>query len=167
MEMTANESLKEAFYRTFTDDPINWIKWGIVLVILVVGYVVAVPLYKKIHYRISWERKRDIARQRNHMIEATLIGKRPSGNVGAYDWHAVYQYSLNGKQKEYRAFFKHPQSPTRILYLYYLNSPNRLFSYDEYHWENHKAAILLPIMFLPWILAIAAIFVLNIEIPGI
>ncbi len=41
---------KEAFYDLFTDDPVNWIKWGVVFVILILGYVAAVPLYKKIHY---------------------------------------------------------------------------------------------------------------------
>ena len=46
--MDSNEALKEAFYRTFTDDPVNWIKWGVVLVILVVGYVIAIPLYGKV-----------------------------------------------------------------------------------------------------------------------
>ena len=73
--MASNEALKEAFYRTFTDDPVNWIKWGIVLAVFVIGYVVAIPIYGKIRYHISWERKRDIARQRNQMIEATLIDK--------------------------------------------------------------------------------------------
>ena len=41
---------KEAFYDLFTDDPVNWIKWGAVFVILILGYVAAVPLYKKIYY---------------------------------------------------------------------------------------------------------------------
>ena len=39
-----NADMKEAFYRTFTDDPVNWIKWGVVLVVLVLGYVLAIPL---------------------------------------------------------------------------------------------------------------------------
>ncbi len=165
--MDSNEALKEAFYRTFTDDPVNWIKWGVVLVILVVGYVIAIPLYGKVRYRIGWERKRDIARQRNHIIKAILIDNWRSGNTGAYDCHATYQYSVNGKQKTYRALFVNRQSPPRILYLYYLNNPNKLFSYDEYHWENHKAVVLLPVMLLPWIMAIAAVFLLKIEIPGL
>ena len=58
IKVDSNEALKEAFYRTFTDDPVNWIKCGVVLVILVVGYVIAIPLYGKVRYRIGWERKR-------------------------------------------------------------------------------------------------------------
>ncbi len=73
--------IKEAFYDLFTDNPVNWVKWGVVFLILILGYVVAIPLYKKIQYRISWERKRDIARSRNHVIEATLLKKHPTGDT--------------------------------------------------------------------------------------
>ena len=144
--------IKEALYAMFTDDPLNWFKWGVVFFVLIAGYVVAIPLYKKISYRLSWDRKRDIAISRNHVVEATLLKK--------------HQYFINGKKKEYNAYFKHPMTPPLKLSLYYLNSPNRLFSYDEYHWESHKGLILFPFIFLPWILAAAMIFLLQIEIPG-
>ena len=52
------------------------------------------------------------------------------------------------------------------LYLYYLDDPKKLFSYEEYHYENHKAVLLLPIILLPWVLAIAAMFLLGIDRPG-
>ncbi len=159
--------LREAFYRTFTDDPVNWIKWIAVLAILVLGYVIAIPIYGKVSYRLSWERKRDIAKGRNHIIQARLIRKHPTGSPGSYSWHSTYQYTMDGTEETYKAFFKHPASPPRILYLYYIDNPRKLFSYEEYHYENHKAVILFPLMFLPWILAIAAIFLLGIEIPGL
>ena len=57
-------SIQEALIGMFTDDPINWLKWGVVFAILIGGYVIAVPLYKKVSYLISWERKREIARKR-------------------------------------------------------------------------------------------------------
>ena len=41
---------KEAFYELFTANPVNWIKWGAVFLILILGYIPAVYLYKKIHY---------------------------------------------------------------------------------------------------------------------
>ena len=113
--------IKEAFYDLFTDNPVNWVKWGVVFLILILGYVVAIPLYKKIQYRISWERKRDIARSRNHVIEATLLKKHPTGEVARYNWYATYQYSINGEEKQYKAYFKHPMTPPLKLSLYYLN----------------------------------------------
>ena len=74
---------KEAFVRLFTDDPINWIKWGLVFAILIGGYILAVPLYRKISYLLSIERKRDIAKSKNHIVKATLVKKHPSGeNAG-------------------------------------------------------------------------------------
>ena len=157
--------MKEEFYRVFTDDPVNWVKWAVVFAVLILGYVVAIPLYRKVSYRLSWERKRDIARSRNHVLKAKLVKKRPSGEVSSYDWHAAYRYSLEGKEKQYRAFFKHPSTPPLILYLYYIENPKKVFCYEEYHWENHKAVILFPLMFLPWILAMLAIVFLGIPLP--
>lgn len=158
--------MKEALYSLFTDDPINWMKWGIVFVVLVLGYVAAVPLYAKVNNCLSWERKRDIARSRNHVIKATLLKKHPTGDVANYNWHATYRYSLNGEQKQYTAYFHHPNIPPLTVYLYYINTPKKVFCYEEYHWENYKALLLFPLMFLPWILAIITIFVLRIELPG-
>ena len=86
--------LREAFYRTFTDDPVNWIKWIAVLAILVLGYVIAIPIYGKVSYRLSWERKRDIAKSRNHIIQARLIDKHSTGSPGHYSWYGTYLYTI-------------------------------------------------------------------------
>ena len=134
-------SIKEALIGVFSDDPINWLKWGIVFAILIGGYIIAIPLYGKVSSRLTWERKRDIARSRDHVIKAALVKKHPKGEVGKYDWSATYHYELQGEEREYHAYFK------------------------EYHYENHKAILLLPIIFLPWILALAAMFLLNIPLP--
>lgn len=159
--------IKEALIRLFTDDPINWIKWGLVFIILIGGYIIAIPLYRKISYRLSWEHKRDIARNKNHVIEATLIKKRPYGDVGHYNWRATYRYTIQGKEREYHAHFKDPERPRTKLYLYYLNSPHKLFSVEEYHYENHKGILFVPIILLPWILAIVAMFLLNIPLSTV
>lgn len=66
-------SIKEALIGVFSDDPINWLKWGIVFAILIGGYIIAIPLYGKVSSRLSWERKRDIARSRDHVIKAALV----------------------------------------------------------------------------------------------
>lgn len=65
--------IQEALTGVFTDDPLNWVKWAAVFAVLILGYVVAVPAYKRITYLLSWERKRDIARSRNHIIEVALL----------------------------------------------------------------------------------------------
>ena len=137
-------SITEALIGVFSDDPINWLKWGIVFAILIGGYIIAIPLYGKVSSRLSWERKRDIAK---------------------YDWSATYHYELQGEEREYHAYFKEPTRPPVYLYLYYLDNPRKLFSVEEYHYENHKAILLLPVIFLPWILALAAMFLLNIPLP--
>lgn len=89
-------SIKEALIGVFSDDPINWLKWGIVFAILIGGYIIAIPLYGKVSSRLSWERKRDIARSRDHVIKAALVKKHPKGEVGKYDWSATYHYELQG-----------------------------------------------------------------------
>lgn len=158
-------SIKEGLIGMFSDDPINWVKWGIVFAILIGGYFIAIPLYKKVSYRLSWERKRDIAKSKNHVIKAALRKKYPDGNPGKYSWRAIYRYEIQGEEREYHAYFKWPTTPPLYLYLYYLDNPRKPFSVDEYHYENHKAPLLLPVMLLPWILAIAAIFLLDIPLP--
>ena len=86
-------SIKEALIGVFSDDPINWIKWGIVFAILIGGYIIAIPLYGKVSSRLSWERKRDIARSKDHVI-ATHIDKGHCHNhiifnaVNFVDYHA-------------------------------------------------------------------------------
>ena len=63
---------------------------------MILGYVVAIPLYKKITARLGWERKRDIAKSRDHVIKAALINKHPVGEVARYNWHATYRYTIQG-----------------------------------------------------------------------
>ena len=84
-------SIQEALITMFTDDPINWLKWAVVFAVLIGGYAVAVPLYKKVSHGMSWERKRDIAKSRDHIIKASLVDKHPSGEVSRYNWRAVYR----------------------------------------------------------------------------
>ena len=97
---------------------------------------------------------------------STLVEKHPHGQPPHYNWHATYRYSIDGRQRQYHAYFKEPATPPLKLYLYYLNNPNKLFSYEEYHYENHKGIVMLALTALPWALAVAAMFLLKIERPG-
>ena len=159
-------SIQEALVTMFTDDPINWIKRAVVFAILIGGYAVAVPLYKKVSHGVSWERKRDIAKSRDHVIEASLTDKHPTGEVSRYNWHAAYHYTINGEERQYTAYFKHPSTPPLYLYLYYVDDPDKLFSCEEYHYENHKGLLLFPVIFLPWILAVLALVLLGVDLSG-
>ena len=64
------------------------------------------------------------------------------------------------------AYFKHPSTPPLYLYLYYVDDPDKLFSCEEYHYENHKGLLLLPVIFLPWILAGIALVLLGVDLSG-
>ena len=133
-------SIKEALIGVFSDDPINWLKWGIVFAILIGGYIIAIPLYGKVSSRLTWERKRDIARSRDHVIKAALVKKHPKGEVGKYDWSATYHYELQGEEREYHAYFKEPTRPPVYLYLYYARG-RKLVSYDGTYAYWDKVAL--------------------------
>ena len=75
--------------------------------------------------------------------------KHPSGELGHYNWHTTYRYSSDGEEKHYNAYFNNPNTPPLNMELYYLDNLKKLFSYAEYHWENHKGIILLLLMALP------------------
>lgn len=48
-------SIKEALIGVFSDDPINWLKWGIVFVILIGGYIIAIAIcLKEDNYPIGY-----------------------------------------------------------------------------------------------------------------
>ena len=79
---------------------------------------------------------------------------------------ATYHYTIDGKERQYTAYFKHPSTPPLYLYLYYVDDPDKLFSCEEYHYENHKGLLLLPVIFLPWILAGIALVLLGVDLSG-
>ena len=158
--------VKQGLVALFGESPLNWAKWAVVFAVLVLGYAAAVPLSKKVAWRLGWARKRDIAKSRGHSVPATMVEKHPHGQPPHYNWHATYRYSMGGRQRQYHAYFKEPATPPLKLYLYYLNNPNKLFSYEEYHYENHKGIVMLALTALPWALAVAAMFLLKIELPG-
>lgn len=155
---------REEFVKLFTDDPVNWAKWAAVFAVLIFSYCFSIPLFNKVSYRLGREYKRGLARKRGHIIKAFILDQHPSGDAGKYDWYAKYEYSLDGNKKVYRAYFHYPNRPPRVIYLYYVNSPKRLFSMDEYHWDVPLGLIKLPVFFLPWILAVITMIVLQIPL---
>lgn len=150
----------------YSTDPVNWVKWVIVYAVLIIGYIVMFPIYKKVSYFISYRRKRDIAMSRNHVIQAKRIKSYVSIEDSDYSCHGTYTYIVDGKEKKYRALFKNTRHAPVILYLYYVDNPKKVFAYDEYHWQNHKGIILLILIAIPWILAAVTMLVLKVDYSG-
>lgn len=159
-------SIQEALVSMFTDDPRNWVKWGIVFAILIGGYVIAIPLYNKITAGLSWERKRDIAKSKDHIIKASLVNKHPSGEVSRYNCALPTVTPSREKSGSIPPISSTRATPPLYLYLYYIDHPDKLFSCEEYHYENHKSLILFPVIFLPWILAGIALVLLRVDLSG-
>ncbi len=149
----------------YTDDPINWIKWIAVYAVLILAYIWWIPRYNKISYRFSWERKRDIAISRNHVIQSTLVDSFRSGKDSNKMWHAKYLYVIDGEERIHRCMFNFPSVPSRTATLYYVDNPKKIFCYGEYHWEIPKGFVLVFLMFVPWYLAMVTILVLGIPLP--
>ena len=163
-------NLKSGLLRMFTDDPVNWIKWGIVFAVLIVVFIISYKITKKIEYRLSVQRKADIARSKGHVIEGARLKKarkkgtyeeRKESNKTTYS--GTYVYTLNGEEKEYRAYFGNNYPPKQID-LYYKNSPKKLFSVEEYYWGAPKGILFLSLIFLPFI--VAALTGIALDIPS-
>lgn len=169
---TAGEftELGDTLRHMYTDDPTNWLKFALVFAILVVGYIIILPVYRKVSYYLSYERKKDIALSRGHVTEAKLVKYRKSwddSDTGARTWYiinATYEYVMGGQTKKFRAQFKGAGQPPQNLSLYWINNPRKVFAVDEYHYENHKAFILMPIMLFPWVMAGLAFYLLKLHL---
>ena len=157
------------FTETFTDDPVNWVKWVIVLIVFIAGFFVAFKVEKLLAPVLeSRERKKQIALERGNVIEAKLLtsSRRSYRKEGVDEWWGKYEYTVDGKTKIYHATFYHI-SPPHVLRLYYVNNPKKLFSMEEYHYELGKGLLLFPIRFLPFILGGLTLFLLGAEMGGV
>ena len=157
------------FTETFTDDPVNWVKWVIVLIVFIAGFFVAFKVEKLFAPILeSRERKKQIAIERGNVIEAKLLtsSRRSYRKEGVDEWWGKYEYTVGGRTKIYHATFYHI-SPPHVLRLYYVNNPQKLFSMEEYRYELGKGLLLFPIRFLPFILGGLTLFLLGAEMGGV
>ncbi len=154
------ELLKEVL----KNDPFFLLKWIMVFAVLIGSYRIVIPLFAKLEYLLSIERKRDIAIERDHIIPAYLESSRRSQDKdGNWDLHAKYKYTINGKEKIFHGYFTNQRTPYRMINLYYLNNPKRVFCFEEYHWTVPQGLLLLPVYFAPWFLAAFTMVVLNLH----
>ena len=134
-----------------SDSPIDMVKWGSVFVVIIIGYIVLIK--SKIIMKIvkKWEYKRDIAISRNHVVEAKLISEYPYGEAPNYEWHAKYSYVIDGKELNHTAIFNDPARPPKILKLYYVNNPKRVFSEEEYIPKPLDGILVIVLVLLPFV----------------
>lgn len=159
---------RNQFTETFTDNPVNWLKWVIVLIVFIAGFFIAFKVEKLFAPILeSRERKKQIALERGNVIEAKLLTRslRSYRKPGVDEWWGKYEYTVGGKTKIYHATFYHIPPP-HILRLYYVNNPKKLFSMEEYHYDLGKGLLLFPIRFLPFILGGLTVFLLGAEMVG-
>ena len=162
---------EDLLIRLITEDPINCIKIVIVFVVLIISWKLIDPIYDKVDYLLSRERKRDIAlsRGREHVIDAKLVKYSHhysrSGNHGGYDTHATYEYVIDGQTKVYKALFLRCGIPPEILKLYWIDNLNKPFAVDDYHYETiHRGIPRFIFTFLPMIIAGAVALILKVHI---
>ena len=165
MDIADITRLKDAFLRCFTDNPVNWLKWIIILAVFIACYVAIIKFKIGDNILNRWERKRDKAKAMGHVIKAKLISSSISGDAPNYTSYGKYEYSLNEKTKRYTAYFNY-KNPPRIVYLYYLKNPNRVFCCDEYHVRPISGFIMALIIFSPFIICALLILLLRVDISG-
>ena len=134
-----------------SDSPINMVKWGSVFVVIIIGYIVLIKSKIIMKIVMKWEYKRDIAISRNHVVEAKLISEYPYGEAPNYEWHAKYSYVVDGKKLNHTAIFNDPARPPQILKLYYVNSPKRVFSEEEYIPKPLDGILVIVLVLLPFV----------------
>ena len=106
------EELRDPLIEMFTDDPVNWAKWAVVFTVLVGFFILSFKIYSKIEYHLSIQKKADQARAKGHVIKnAKRIAIRKKGTYqerkkdNKRTYGATYKYTLDGKEKTYRAYF--------------------------------------------------------------
>lgn len=147
-----NESLELRFGQSSTSGPEMGLKSGIVIAVLVIGYIIIFPIYCKVDYLLSWERKRDLAISRGHVIEAKRV--KYAVGAGDNDSHATYEYIMKNQKKVFRALFINRFIPPETLQLYWIDNPRKVFAMEDYHYGVFSRGIpLLILIAMPWLLA--------------
>lgn len=149
--------IQESIGQHFGGSPWAVLKIGLAIVVLIAGYIVVFPIYCKVDYFLSWNRKRDIAVSRGHVVNA----KRVKYAVGDDDSHASYEYMIENQKKVYKALFNNRVVPPENLQLYWIDNPRKIFAVEDYHYEVFSRGI--PLLFLsslPWILAGIVLYLL-------
>lgn len=140
--MNNTETIREELTQFFSNDPIIWGKWILVLAAFVLTYVIRIKfnIDDKVDPSKRLDKKVQKAIDNKHIINATLISSHV--NRDRDTCYGKYEYEINGVKHKYRARFKGTY-PRRILHLYYEENTRKVFTNEE---EHYYGLILLPLV---------------------
>lgn len=155
----------------FTNDPINWIKWGVVFAVLIVSFIISGKIIKKIAYVLQGQKKVDEAKKKGNVIKANRVSsrkeyesleKRYSGKTKHF---ATYEYEVDGKTCVYNGYFRQKMPPKTIT-LYYKNNPHNPFCMEDYQWNPFGGIAYLFFILMPFLMAALTALALDIPLYG-
>ena len=150
--MEQQVSLLEVLKYFISFGPVVWI--GVLSA--VITFVVEIRLCQKGILFSSGEKKLKKARELGNIIQATCVSSRYIDDkdndsiTATRQYAAVYQYEVNGEVKK-KCIISTGVNPPQILWLYYINSPYKVFS--EYDVGTS------PFQFLLYIIPILVAFI--------
>ncbi len=154
----------------FTNDPINWLKWAVVFVVLIGSFIISMKIIKKIGYVLQGQKKTDEAKKKGHVIpNAKLVQSRKKYESmekrykAGQHYYGTYEYEIDGKVYRYHTYFKH-KIPPKTLTLYYKNNPQKPFCTEEFTWNPFGGILYLFFIFMPFLLASLTAIVLDIPL---
>jgi hypothetical protein len=142
----------------FTNDPINWIKWGVVFAVLIVSFIISGKIIKKIGYVLQGQKKVDEAKKKGNVIKADRVSsrkeyesleKRHSGKTKHF---ATYEYEVDGETCVYNGYFRH-KLPPKTITLFYIDNPQKVFCMDDYQWNPFGGMVYMFFILIPFALA--------------
>jgi len=149
-------TLKDAWTQLFGDNPISWLKWICVFAVLGLSfYILVYKLFGKLEYKTDIKRKVEKAKAKGNVLKGILVKTkiRHQRNSTKRTFRGVYEYEINGKKYHYSTFFPDEIQPPRVLNLYYLNSPNKIFCEEEYEWKPFIGVIYIISILLSFVIA--------------
>lgn len=154
--MENEATLKEEFIDLFGNNPISWLKWLLVFIVLGLSfYIIVYKIFGKIEYKTDKYRKIEKARAKGNVLKGTLIKTRYSRHNNSINrsFRGTYEYEINGQKYKYSTTFPDEIQPPKIINLYYINSHRKLFCLEEYEWKSILGILYIVAIFGSFLIA--------------
>lgn len=154
--MRNEPSFKELLMEAFGDNPISWMKWIVVLVVFILSfYILVFKIFGKIWYKADVERKIEKAQAKGNVLRGTLVDSYVKYHEDSLQRTFVgrYQYELKGVKHKYSTSFPLEMRPPKVINLYYINSPKRLFCKESYRHNPFLGILYLIGVIFPFAIA--------------